>query len=336
MKQEPVAEVRVPSPERPRPETWAASTIDTSPEGRSRLFEQSKMLRERTERAIDTLGLSRHLGHYLFLTVEQRIAHENHLNYSSYENRLNEAQSADDLTLEYIGAFQRAKDSTASPDDLLIVREVNMMESVELGKLSHIGGEGIEHVKAMEGAVYSAIDHRSGIIVANPEESFNLITNDALMLGSSDGIQAITVNRKRCIGYLPCGTRIVEKSQFILRTDADSTLDPDIIDKVRRIKIEDGETWRDQILRIRGFEDVVASVFNDATQQDSTVKSPRSRFSAIIPVSTTVYAYNKEIHDGTKTREHRRRVDARLAQEAASRVVFQRAVDGSVDITPIE
>lgn len=335
MKQEPAASERVPSPEQPRPETWAASTIDTSPEGRSRLFEQSIMLRERTERAIETLGLSRHMGNYLFLTVEQRIAHENHLNYSSYQNRLNETQASDDLTLEYIGAFQRANQSTASPDDLLTVREVNMMESVELGKLSHIGGEGIEYLRAMEGSIYSAIDRRAGLIVANPEESFNLITNDALMLESRAGIQAITANRKRCIGHLPCGTRIVEKSQFILRTDEESTFDPAIVDKIHRIKIEDGETWRDQILRIRGFEDALAQAFNDAIQGNAN-ETPKNRFSAIIPVSTTVYAYNKEIHDGTKTREHRHRVDARLAKEVASRVVFQRAVDGSVDITPLE
>lgn len=314
--------------EAPRPETWAASPIDLyrNDEIRQQQLSVGRLLVERAEEAGEVLGLSKGLSEAISVSTIQRFHYESTLNLCNYTDRLNEVpEDIDNMSLEFLGSYERSMNGTATPYDLLQVRSSLGMASIELAKLSHVGGIGIDDLDVMRQSVRSGVSELGGVMYDEDdvEVSLSLISNDSLMLGAENGLNAITMTRKRLIGEMEDGTSIREKSQFVLRIDEESGFDQKVAARIRSFEIKDGETWRSHIVGISGFEDAVM----EALEKD--------RYEVAIPLVTTIYGYNKETEElvkEKKSQEKLKKADA-LAQKATSSVVFLRDTDGSVHIS---
>lgn len=311
------------SREKPRPETWAASPIDLY--GRESVKKQQlrvgNLLMKRAEDACKKLGLGPELTDAIVVSSIQRFHYESTINHCNYSDRLFETPG-EDMELEFPGSYERAMKGTATPHDLLPVRSVLGMPSIELAKLSHIGGIGIDDLDVMRRSVHEAVTAQGGVMYDDEdvETTLSPLTSDGLMFFESRTASAIVMNRKRVLGEMPDGTSIREKSQFILRIDEQSGFDQSIASEIRNYVIEDGRSWLNHIKSIPGFEEAVL----DFLKQDD--------FKSAIPLVTTTYACNKETEKLAKEKKEKAKLkgSSAMGSVATSSIVFIRETDGRV------
>lgn len=305
----------------PLPETWAGSPLNPQDNEvkplQARVYD---ILEARAGAACQdaTLHLSKQLGDVVDVCAVQNFHRESTRNYESYCNTPKPAIVHSD----HKEAFEKARFGTATPGELLDIRADINMPSVEIAKLSHIGGIFLEYLPAMRRAVNDAIIERGGAFINNRVDTTRLFmvgTNSIMFNGdpSHEETLGIIMKRKRTIGSLPDGTIVKERSRFVLRTENESPLDDKLIRAIRRVKIEQkdgpGEMYRwlnDQFMGyIDGFEAAVRQAVTEleASLQDSTSEN---NYDTIIPLNTTIYAYN-EATERENTSEKLQRVRQR-------------------------
>lgn len=299
----------------PRPDTWAASPVDIYFDDAVREQQRAvyDRLMERSKIAAELLELPDEVAEFMCVNTAQRFFYESKLNSDSFAKKIVPIQEA---PMECLGAVSRSIEGNATPLDLLNVRSDLGMPSIELAKLSHIGGIQIEDLDTMRDATVYAIEQCGGVTYHGPEMDATLkaVTADILMVrpeseGSADevspddwSISAISMRRKRRFGKLPDGTIVTEKSQFIVRTDPESGLPEEIINKVRDIKVTDSVNWKRELFAIEGlFESIEKALADDD-------------YSIMIPTTSTIYASNPET--------------CRLSEEVASkRRIIEQGLD---------
>ena len=197
------------------------------------------------------------------------------LNYACYDQFLSDAELA---------MVDNGRLGHASAAELLLVQDMLGMKSIELACLTHPYGVNIEILEEMRSAVQFAIELFDGAFHSDPEPIFKVkesLNDNAKLPDLSKGV---LMTRKRIVGRLPDGTIIKERSSFVLRTDVASGFDQSIVERLHE-ELEQDPTldWMAWLVDNAGIDEFAKTLLDE----DS--------FSKAIPISTTTYAYNKDI-----------------------------------------
>ena len=331
----------------PLPETWAGSPLNPQDD-------EVKPLQARVYDILDAraatacqdpaLHLSEQLKDVVDVCATQNFYRESTRNYESYCNTPKPAI----VHADYKEAFEKARFGMATPGEFLDIRADISMPSVEVAKLSHIGGILLEYLPVMRDATEEAIIERGGILTNNSVDTTRLFvvgTNSIMFNGdpSHKKTLGVIMKRKRTIGSLPDGTIIKERSRFILRTDDESPLDDKLIRAIRQVKIEQkdgpGNTYRwlnDQFMGyIDGFESAVRQAVAEleASLQDPTSENS---YDTIIPLNTTAYAYNEAAERRNTSEKLQRARQRRAATRAHLNKLSKNVLFLASTVEPIE
>lgn len=203
-------------------------------------------------------------------------------NYESHESRLK--KDIDNIDIEFLGIYERAKEGLATPSELLAVRREFGMRSIELAKVTHPYGKEIKFLEPMRRAVVKGILENGGIIY-DPRETqkFKLLQSDIITATSQapSSVQyGFSMTRKRLIGEIDDDTRIYERSSFIVRIDEASGFDQALAREMHNVPVINNPLW--------------AKEFFEAGRLDETIPYllEHNEYQIAIPLSTTTYAYN--------------------------------------------
>lgn len=273
--------------ENPRglPETWGAVPMLTSCD----IQEQQNLVHQQQSELFSPEHVpsyvSRELAGYIEMVNMSRVEHRESKNRDSFSYR---GVLKMDVPLDHLDVFAAAQDGTASPAELLYVRSVLRMPSVELASLTHPYGQRIGHLDEMRSAVNQAVLMHGGRLaheLPRPAEKYARLRFDRALveyevkgadqLNDPQKMEGIHMTRKRKIGVLPDQTEIYERSSFIVRLDA---LPEHYRTAIREIPFEGNRNWAQQVRRAENFYEYVA----DLLKNDD--------FAAAIPLSTTVVA----------------------------------------------
>lgn len=229
------------------------------------------------------------------ITGREQANNDNYVTSLMYERQ----HEIDPIVLDMV---HKAELGQASPAELILVRDVMGIRSVELACLTHpYGGERLELLlEPMRDAVKYAVLTYEGDMVAEPESIYAVKEAVKEFDEDADDLEAgVVMTRKRVLGHLPDGTIVKERSSFVLRTDADAALPIDIRLALQELDVNDPD-WKQQMLEIEGMQEYIARLLAD------------DEYTQAIPLSTTIYAYNKETAE--LVAQHKAKVDA--AREA--------------------
>ena len=206
--------------------------------------------------------------------------------------------------------IERAEIGHAAPAELLVIRQLLGIRSVELACLTHPYGERIEeYLELMRDTVQDAITSLGGEYFEDAQPTYRLkevllsTTSDADItelygLKSSQaladaekygGVRGLLMTRKREIGRMPDGTIIRERSSFILRADENGVVSEDAIKAMADLPMQ--PNWDDLVAIAGGLDGL------------STDLLKNNEYSLAIPVATTIYAFNPETAQQVAKRE---------------------------------
>ena len=166
----------------------------------------------------------------------------------------------------------------ASTAELLLVREVMGIRSVELACITHpyhVDGGQLDDMRA---AVDLGVLSVGGTVYDNPKPRYAVKESIGDTPESFDARLGFLVTRKRDIGILSDGTEIRERSSFILRTDM---LPQYMQDVIAEIDPADPD-WMKKVEAIDGLEEHISQLLE------------LDMFDCAIPISTTAYAFNRK------------------------------------------
>jgi hypothetical protein len=262
------------------------------------------------------------LARYVETMYLSREANRTALNISSYRNHLHNVDITRHETLEE--AVDRTECGTAQPEELLLTMEARGMASIELAKLTHLYGYRLQYIDAMRDDVRHAINFYEGEVIESPVDSFDVIALDQSVSGQTHPELAFAMKRERTVGRVD-GSDIIERSSFIVRIDRDSAFDAVLAEKLKRFYVteelhqtdESGrEKWRDTFLAVGG------KPLADEIQRLLASNDLES----IIPLSTTIYARNREIEKKlTERKELKKRMGQAVTKKVAPSLVEAQA-----------
>ena len=190
------------------------------------------------------------------------------------------------LDVRLSAIVERARLGSASPAELLLVRDLLGIRSIELACLTHPYGEHEESLASMHKAVAYAVGLYGGKLDDSSESRFRVkeaVSDDGIALEDGDlTIPAgLLMTRKKTLATLPDGTIVRERSSFVLRTDKDSRFYKEFGDEgvavMRMIQMEEG------LIQERLLEP-----YKDFIEELSVSKKKKNAIS----MSSTIYAYN--------------------------------------------
>ena len=227
--------------------------------------------------------------------VARGVANDENFNTSLLSKR-HYADNHDALAL-----IDRAEQGSASPAELLLVRQVLGIRSVELACLTHTYGRRLQEglLDQMRSTVRSGVLLMEGKYEEDPQPVLrikdvilnNVDTNDMANVYSLSnqeriavsaqygGIAGILITRKRNLGKMPDGTIIKERSSLILRADEKSMVTKGDVEALIRCT---AEGWEDTALQDTELDQLVLDLMET------------NKYSYAIPISSTIYAYNVE------------------------------------------
>lgn len=216
-------------------------------------------------------------------------------NFQSFNDRaVDDIDSFDDETAQRLDL---ALDGEAAPYELLNLMGTLKMPSIELARLTHPYGKGIEpnadgtpnELDRMRDAANYAVELEGGRAF-EPDEIFSDGTSntsyelDEAHVRSFDRSHlgpGFLMKRKRIVGVLPNGTEVVERSSFVINVKAVAKFDAEIAERLGAVVVRDNPHWMEDIMAIDGFEEMVVTLLE------------KNKFKAAIPLSTTIYAHNE-------------------------------------------
>ncbi|MDN5275820.1 MAG: hypothetical protein JWN33_469 [Candidatus Saccharibacteria bacterium] len=295
--------------EKPRPLTWAASPLQLI--GRPDITEQQHQvfdaLLERTASDVP-FDVPKNIQDFMAVNFMTRFHERSMKNVESHDSRLKKDIS--DIPLDQLGVYERALNGNASPSELLWVRRTFGMRSIELSKLTHPYGKMIDLLVPMREAVTSAVLENGGKVY-EPTETQKLKLLRGEMVPPSDTNEAtkyaaVAMTRKRLVGEVDDDTRIYERSSFIIRVDEATHLDPEITDALNYLQLSNNSNLIQDFLTIPYISSKVFAFLDN------------NNFDVAIPLSTTVYAYNRntdrKIEDSISSERASQRKDSDLVR----------------------
>lgn len=204
---------------------------------------------------------------------------------------------------------------SASPVQLLQLRQDIGMPSIELARVTHPYAVDMAVIDEMRSVVEYAIEQAGGELCDGSDcttfgiESSHIMSSSGCEIDfvklemldmTSDGeeecmkmlesarqrdsakLTGVLTKRKRTLAVLEDGTKIIERSSFILRIDKDSELDQLIAHRMRNVVIDGNPNWKQEMTEACDLSALMGVLLAD------------NRFDILVPLSTTVYAYNPE------------------------------------------
>lgn len=258
-------------------------TFGATPLNRVRTLEQQleleKTLRKRTYDIPS--GVSLKLASYIQTIFAQRFHDRAEANEENYQSALIDGRPHKAIPgVEEL--YDRGELGSASPAELLLIRAMKKIRSVELACYTHPYGNGIEKLTEMRDAVQKNIEFLGGSYDKNPEKRYRV--KDIVKDHDTGDVLGYIMTRKRTLGYMPDGTEIRERSSFLLQVDSE------VIQ----------EMFGGEIKTFLNEDDLVMDFFRLDEVSDSFLEY--DQFSAAIPISSTIYAFNREDEKNVRQR----------------------------------
>lgn len=269
------------------PETYGATPLN-----HMLAYEQQSKIKAYIQDLVDNdvpEAIPAEIAEFIGTTFAVRFHHRSHANHENYLTALRPKSDFvhDPRMIDMIG---RAEMGHASPAELLIVRKCMGIRSIELACVSHPYGKRIDHLSMMRSAVREAVELMGGTYFEHPETRYRVkgSLEIGVPLDRATFDTGFFMTRKRTLGVMNDGTIIRERTSFALRTDTAEAVPPVALEAVRQVgapESYDDKEWQDAVVRA-GKLDIIAATLMEADE-----------FSLAIPISTTIYAYNKETAD---------------------------------------
>jgi hypothetical protein len=213
-------------------------------------------------------------------------------NYDAYSERLVKTPPSE-IGTGFAEQHELAIRGLAQPERLLVVRRTLGMKAVELARLTHSYGEKIEELDPMRKVVAEAIKAQGGNMysVANYKEQYKLRSTDLLMNPErKDEAMGLLMTRRRMIGMVDDDTAILERSSFVVPIYDGSPFNSTLSARMRRVPLLENPDRMKQLETEGRLLEVVPGLLND------------NNYEAAIPLSTTIFAYNKVTDQEIKER----------------------------------
>ena len=258
------------------PNTYGATPLDRMVTLQQQL-ELARELQELTYRNIpDDVPIE--LIDYVHTTFAARFHSRAEANEENYMTALvsKDAFASDESILSM---FERGELGQASPSELLKIRELRGIRSVELACLTHPYGERITQLPEMREVVSKHVELLGGSYYEDPTTRYRVKEFVGQSRGSNVFEEGVLMTRKRTLGLMPDGTIIRERSSFVLRLDDASPFSAEEISKMKAVDTSK-PNWQQELTQV-GQLDEAAKILLDSDE-----------FSLAIPISSTIYAYN--------------------------------------------
>lgn len=266
---------------------WGPSPLDINDE----IVDQQRNVHDELSRLFRPEALPDYVSPALARYIEDlnmaRTAHRERLNHDSYCYRRDYRHEG--VPLEALDILARAQTGNAAPAELLYIRRVLGIPTIELSSLTHpYGGERIKNYLApMRRANTQAIVMHGGRLC---EETpiYEVKGRSAIHYDVDEDGQHIPdeqrhydgvhMTRKTKVGILPDGTAVIERSSFVINLNS---LPSEYRDAIRAVPFMNNENWARQVRRANKFYEYVPQLLED------------NDFEKAIPISTTVVAMNE-------------------------------------------
>ena len=278
------------------PETTGATPLNHQaayPQQRFILSELQQMLD-----ANEAENIPAEVVEYIKNTFEARFNGRSVANYENYFSALHSREEfADDGLLQE--AIDRAEVGQATPAELMIIRSVLGIRSVELACLTHPYGTRLRpHLETMRNHVMKNVELMGGEYFQEPETRYRVKACVGEFGVQGDCSKGLLMTRKRTLGVLPDGTVIRERSSFVLRTDDPSIIPAEVIAQLNQLDMQ-APDWQDKAVEVGQLDKIVQALLED------------DLFDLAIPISTTIYAYNQEMTTLIEERDEQLRQERR-------------------------
>lgn len=295
---------------------WGATPLNTyhDPELYRQQEEIRNKLEERSREVPSDVGyIPQYIRKYVTDNFLTRFNGRTMANFDNFSQRLrDDLAECDEIDRDIL---EKAMWGRATPAELLYVRCAFGMASIELGCLTHPYGVLTDQDKLdeMRGSVKDAILMLGGDLAVKDEKVLGGIDGDEEGLDGRDVFSVkradntlygepmdhvqrlIVLTRKRNLGRLPDGSIVRERSSFILRIGEDAEFNQEAAQRMREVKL----TYNDDAMRM------LAEAGNIAEELPPMIAG--RKFGTIIPLSTTVYAFNRLTDTRIKTRDEQRK-----------------------------
>lgn len=201
-------------------------------------------------------------------------------NFDNFGKRL--VRENDGLLPEQERLIERAIVGDASPAELIYVRKLLGIGSVELGCLTHPYGNNIDALDDMRAStIHAALLHGGRLL--DEDDVYKVKQTDNLYFTHMTRTmrEAFLMTRKRDIAVLPDDSVVRERSSFVIRIDKDSGFDQKLADNIRKVVIHNNPFWTDHITKAGKLDTVVPPMLE------------RNEFTKAIPLSTTIYNFDR-------------------------------------------
>jgi hypothetical protein len=218
---------------------------------------------------------------------------------ANQENYLSSLKTKEELEDYYLleDMITRAELGHATPSELLVVRQLLGIRSVELACLTHPYGKKIKQLlEPMRQAVRENVELLGGKYYEDPEVRYRV---KGFVGEQHDYSKGLLMTRKRTIGKMPDGTTIRERSSFVLRLDDESVISKEtiaeIVNAVKKLNRK-STAWQDEIVLVGKLNEIIEQLLGS------------DAFTLAIPISTTIYAFNLETAKLVKARANEERI----------------------------
>jgi len=258
------------------PLTWGATPLDRM----STLQQQLELvidLQEFTYRHIPD-DIDMEIIDFVHTTFAARFHGRAEANEENYMTSLNATDAV--FSPEIIEMFIRGEHGHALPAELLLIRELKGIRSVELACLTHPYGTRIEeYLEVMRKSVKDQVEFMGGSYYDEPETRYRVKEIIGYAKGEEKFDKGVLMTRKRTLGVMPDGTIIRERSSFVLRLDDIMPVTDEERKALESVDLK-SEDWQDELVRA-GKLDLLADILTKMNE-----------YSLAIPIATTIYAYN--------------------------------------------
>lgn len=176
--------------------------------------------------------------------------------------------------------YRKGEKGHATPYQLLRVRSEFGFRSIELARLTHPYGRHIEKLEPMRRAVMVGLKALNAHFFDENELELHALVGDNGLTYSPAIQNSLLMTRERRLAQLDDHTQIKERSSFILRIDAASDFDQELADKIRSTNVA-SPTWERRVMAVGQLNEVVPPLLTE------------NNFATAVPISTTIYAYNR-------------------------------------------
>jgi len=217
---------------------------------------------------------------YIKPTFSERFHSRGEANEENYLSALLRKDAYADSP-EITAMIERGEQGYASAGELLAIRSLLGVRSVELGCVSHPYGNRMESVYEMRSTIRKHIEALGGVYDDEPEVRYRvkkiICPNHENTLKHAVGF---LMTKKTTLGMMSDGTMIRERASFVLRADVPGVKDH-FAEMGAVIDAQD-YNWQEELVAAGNLQPIV----DDLMQRDD--------FLHLVPISSTIYAFNAE------------------------------------------